>query len=83
MVRDYERANWSLFPTIVRHEILMYPHQCRTKADIDNEMHSLADTISLAFNQSVPLKQVHQSSLSLLDDIKYLIQQRNVIRRRI
>ena len=83
IVRDYEHADWYLFSAIVQREILMHPHQLRTKADIDNVIQSLSDTISLAFNQSVPLKQVHQSSLTLPDDVKYLIRQRNVIRRRI
>ena len=83
MTRDYEHADWNLFAALVRRELSYHSILITARSDIDNAIQFLSDAILLAFNQSVPLKQKSFNSLTISQEVKDLISQRNIIRRRL
>ena len=82
LIRDFEHADWQLFRSIIRRELSTRSIIMTRRSEIDQAIQFLSDSILIAFNQSVPLKQVHFNSINLTN-IKPLISQRNAVRRRI
>lgn len=78
---DFQKADWKKFKERINEQIYLTSETLTTPADIDEAVKSLTDIIQRARDDCIPNKKIQPFIVKLTPHIKFLITEKNRLRR--